>query len=310
LISWWFARKIEVPAVKISWKESFSETSGMVRLGAAMMWTGLLGSGATYVTNILITQLINVQAVGVYSAAFALSGMFVNFVLGAMGADYYPRLAGVADDNVAINHLVNEQTEIGLLLVAPGLMATIALAPWLVHIFYSQEFISAVNLLQWLVLGCLGRVISWPLGFVILALNKGKWLFIAETAAQSLNLLLAYLGLYFYGLEGIGIGFCILYVLHIFAMFYVVKTLTIFYWSQSTKKLIIIVSILMVMAFCVARFLPPIPSVVLGLFIVFFGLTISLRGLLYRLGDSHSMVKKILLVPGMKSLNSMNFKFF
>jgi len=310
LISWWFARKIEVQVVKMSWKESFSETSGMVRLGAAMMWTGLLGSGVTYVTNILITQQINVQAVGIYSAAFALSGMFVNFVLGAMGADYYPRLAGVADDNAAINHLVNEQTEIGLLLAAPGLMVTITLAPWLIHIFYSQEFISAVNLLQWLALGCLGRVISWPLGYVILALNKGKWLFITETSAQALNVFLIFMGLSIFGLVGAGISFFILYITHILAMFYIVNKLTNFYWLKTTKKLLITVSLLTITVFLSARFLPPVPAIALGLILTFLGLIISVQGLLNRLEDSSLIVKVFLRFPGVTLFKSIKIAFF
>ncbi len=64
------------------------------------------------------------KGAGIYSAAFALSGMFVNFVLQAMGSDYYPRLTSVATNKAMMNRMVNEQTEIGLLLGVPGLLAT------------------------------------------------------------------------------------------------------------------------------------------------------------------------------------------
>jgi PST family polysaccharide transporter len=64
-----------------------------------------------------------------------------------MGADYYPRLTGVAHDHAAVNRLVNEQTEIGLLLAVPGLLATLALAPWIIRLFYTSEFLPAVELL-------------------------------------------------------------------------------------------------------------------------------------------------------------------
>ena len=80
-----------------------------------------------------------------------------------------------------MNRLVNEQTEIGLLIALLGLLATVVLAPWIVHIFYTKEFLHAVELIRWFILGCLGRVISWPLGFLMLALGKGKWYLITET---------------------------------------------------------------------------------------------------------------------------------
>ncbi len=310
LISWRVAKKIEVPAVIMSWRASFRQASGMVRLGVAMMWTGLLGSAVAYATNAMITHEINVQAVGIYSAAFSLSGVFVNFVLNAMGADYYPRLSGVAHDRVAMNHLVNEQTEIGLLLVAPGLMVTIALAPLVIHVFYTQEFLPAANLLQWLVLGCLGRVISWPLGFVMLALNKGKLFFIAETCGQFLNLLLVFLGLMTFGLEGISIGFCILYIAYIAIALYITKNLTDFCWSSSSKYLLVCVCTLVVATFCAGRFLPAIPGAGIGLLLTLLGLIISMRGLLKRLDDSHRFVKILLRIPGMQSLNSIHFRFF
>ena len=310
LISWRVAKKIEVPVVNMSWKESFCQASGMVRLGVAMMWTGLLGSAVTYATNAMITQQVNLQAVGIYSAAFALSGVFVNFVLNAMGADYYPRLSGLAHDRVAINRLVNEQTEIGLLLAAPGLMVTIALAPLAIHIFYTQEFLPAANLLQWLALGCLGRVISWPLGFVMLALNKGKLFFIAETCGQFLNLLLIFLGLLIFGLEGISIAFCILYIAYTATVLYITKNLTDFCWSSSSKYLLRCVCALVVATFCAGRFLPALPGAGIGLLLALFGLIISMRGLLKRLGDSHRFVKILLRIPGMQSLNNIHFRFF
>jgi len=136
-----------VPPVTLTWRQTWHEAGGMVRLGLVFMGTGLMASAVSYGTVTLITQYMGLPAVGLYSAAFALSGIFVNFVLSAMGADYYPRLTGVAHDPAAVNRLVNEQTEIGLLLAVPGLLATLALAPWIIRLFYTSEFLPAVELL-------------------------------------------------------------------------------------------------------------------------------------------------------------------
>ena len=85
-----------------------------------------------------------------------------------MGADYYPRLTAVASDREVVNRLVNEQTEIGLLLAVRSLRATLRLVPSIIRLFDTDAFLPVVNLLQWFVLGCRGRVMSWPLGFVVL----------------------------------------------------------------------------------------------------------------------------------------------
>ena len=82
-----------------------------------------------------------IESAGYYQAAWALSGLFAGFVLGAMGADFYPRLSGLIHDREAAIRAVNEQTEIGVLLALPGLLATLALAPWVIHAFYTKEFV-------------------------------------------------------------------------------------------------------------------------------------------------------------------------
>ncbi len=48
----------------------------------------------------------------------------VNIVLQAMGADFYPRLAGVANNDPECNRLTNEQAQVSMLLAAPGVSAT------------------------------------------------------------------------------------------------------------------------------------------------------------------------------------------
>jgi PST family polysaccharide transporter len=292
-LSWFYARRIPVPVVTLSWKATFIEANGMVRLGIVFMWTGLMGSAVSYITITLITQQINLQAVGIYSAAFALSGVFVNFVLGAMSADYYPRLTGVANDKAAMNRLVNEQTEIGLLLATPGLLATIALAPWVIRIFYTNEFLPAVELLQWFTLGCLGRVISWPLGFVMLALGKSAWLFGSELFMNILHLILISMGISTFGLNGVALAFLILYIIHIPVTYYIAGVLTEFKWSLSVKKIGIQYGVITLTLLIISFTLSKNMTAILGGAFAFLLFIHSLKKLRYRL-DPLSKISFIL----------------
>jgi PST family polysaccharide transporter len=297
-IAWHFAKRLPVLKVEMTWRESLNKAGAMVRLGLVMMWTGLMGSAVAYATAVLITQQINVQAVGIYSAAFALSGMFVNFVLQAMGADYYPRLTAAADDHAKVNRLVNEQTEIGLLLALPGLLATMVLAPWIVQIFYTKEFLLAVELIQWFLLGCLGRVISWPLGFVLIALKRTKTYFQLEVFWNLLHIGLISTGLIFVGLEGVAIAFGLLYLVVTSQCLLTLRRLTMFHWSLPARQLVYVALFFIFTVF----FLGHLPS---GLFISFFMIAIliatslfSLRALVRRLDREHSLVRAIVGIPG------------
>lgn len=301
-LSWYFARQVPVPPATLTWRQTFDQANGMVRLGLVMMWNSLMLSAVAYLTVTLITQHEGTQAVGLYSAAFALSGMFINFVLGAMLADYFPRLICVASDKPAMVRMVNEQTEIGLLLALPGLLATMALAPWILQIFYTREFLVAVELLQWFILGCLGRVISWPLGFVMVALGKGRWSLFIETSFNLLHVLLVALGLNLHGIEGVAIAFVVMYVGYIAAVLLVSRHLIGFKWSAECTRLVLIALPVLGVIFAASRLFPLWPATWLGLSLTLVASVLCLRGLVTRIGSEHRIVRAITRLPGGKLL--------
>lgn len=300
VIAWHYARRVPVTKVHLTWRQTFSEASGMVRLGVVFMWNGLLLSVVGYVTVTLITQQEGLAAVGIYSAAFALSGLFVNFVLQAMGTDYYPRLTGLAHNPSAMNKLVNEQTEIGLLLAVPGLLATLVLAPWIIQILYTQAFTPAVELLRWFVLGCLGRVISWPLGFVMLALGKSRWFFLTETSFNVFHILLIAVALSIVGLKGVAIAFPILYIGYTLAVLLVGMRLTGFRWTRGTTRMIWASVALFLTCMALLEVLPFVPGMTLGILITAVASVVCLRGLVRLIGQEHRLSRAVCALPGIK----------
>ena len=98
--------------------------------------------------------------------------MYVGFILQAMGTDFYPRLVRAANNNPQCNRLVNEQAHVSLLLAGPGVIATLTFAPLVIALFYTAKFAEAVEILRWICLGIALRVITWPMGFIIVAKNN------------------------------------------------------------------------------------------------------------------------------------------
>lgn len=286
-LSWHFARRVSLPKVNLTFLQTISQANGMVRLGLVMMATSLMGSAVAYITVLLISQHSGVEAIGLYSAAFALSGMFVNFVLGAMSADYYPRLTAVAADRAAMCRMVNEQTEIGLLLAVPGLMATMALSPWILQIFYSPDFLEASTLLQWFLLGCVGRVISWPLGFVMLALGKERWFLLTETCFHLAHISLVAAGIKCFGFEGIAIAFFATYLVYIFAVHTASNQLIGFSWSRKCKHGAMFMLPMIGITFLLSRNLPLWPASIAGIITTLVVFALNLRALTINISPDH-----------------------
>ncbi|KAF0653260.1 hypothetical protein L107_09996 [Cyanobium sp. Copco_Reservoir_LC18] len=236
VLSWWFVRKVLTVDVVLQPGEAAREAAMLFKLGLAFLASGLLMTGATFAVRTFVIRTLGLEAAGVYQAAWTLGGLYVGFVLQALGMDFYPRLVGVANDHHACNAMVNEQTQASLLMAAPGILATITFAPLVVALFYSAKFVGAVVLLRWFCLGMALRVITWPMGFIIVAKNKQLVYFAVEAAWATFNIGATWWGLRVFGLEGAGIAFMLSYVFHALIIYPTVRAMTGFRWSGDNLR--------------------------------------------------------------------------
>jgi glycosyltransferase involved in cell wall biosynthesis len=227
---------VPLVAAPLSLSQARREAASLLRLGVAFMASGLLMMGAAYAARIITLRELGLDAAGLYQSAWAIGGLYVGFVLQAMGADFYPRLVGVAADDVQCNRLVNEQAHVSLLLAAPGVLATVVLAPWILQVFYTSRFAGAQDVLRWICLGVALRVISWPMGFIIVARNN-QWVFLAtELAWTVVNVGATWLCVRRFGLAGAGIAFFVSYVFHVLMIYATVRRLSGFRWSPAVFR--------------------------------------------------------------------------
>lgn len=236
-VSWLYARRIPVQATAMSWFDSWLVARDLLTLGLSLMVSGLVSTGATYFIQVLLVRRFGIDDAGLYQAAFSLSGALIGFVLGAMSADYYPRLTGAAGDGAAVRRMVNEQTQVSILLALPALAAMLVFSPLVVRLFFDRGFEAAVPILRWCVLGMLGRVLSWPLGFVLLARGRGRLFLATESAAAGVHVV-AVLGLSaMWGPEGAGLAFMALYVCYTVLMLLVMHSEVGGAWTGRTSRL-------------------------------------------------------------------------
>ncbi len=235
LISWWYSRKVKITYPVMTAREVKQEAASLLKLGFAFMVSGLLMMGAAYAVRAMVLRMEGYDAAGFYTAAWTLGGLYVGIILQAMGADFYPRLVAAASDDPRCNRLVNEQTHVSLLLAGPGVIATIVLAPLVIALFYSSKFLEAVDLLRWICLGIALRVITWPMGYIIIAKNRQAIFVTTEVAWTIANLGLTWILVKTFGLNGAGMAFFASYVIHGVVIYLVVIRLSRFHWSKKNR---------------------------------------------------------------------------
>jgi PST family polysaccharide transporter len=293
--SWWFARKIKVTRLVMPWKDIWREARGLLNLGIVFMATGVMTAGTMYAIMVIVVRNLGLDAAGLFQAAATLSTLYIGVILTAMGADFYPRLTAVASDDITVNRLVNEQAEVGLLLALPGIVFTLAFAPLIFQIFYSAKFLTANDVLRWYILGIFLRVICWPLGFIILAKGKGMLFFWTETIANGLHIGLAWFGVLFFGLAGVGIAFFIMYVLYATMMVAVARWISGFAWSGNNGRRMLYALPLVGLMFLVSHTLTESWSMLLGGLLTVITTFYSLKSLHGIVGpvDVKSFIKKV-----------------
>ena len=217
----------------------------LIRLGSAFMLAGMVVLLGQLAVRTLVQNELGAEQLGYFQAAWAISMTYIGFVLGAMGTDYYPRLTAVIHDHEQANKLVNEQTEVAILLAGPVLLGMLALAPWVITLLYSAEFAPAATVLRWQILGDLLKILSWPLGFVILARGAGRTFVLSESTAMLVFFIATWLLLPAFGIEATGVGFLLMYFAYLPLLYWLARKNTGFGWHW---RLVVDVLVLMVLA--------------------------------------------------------------
>jgi PST family polysaccharide transporter len=235
-----------------------------LKLGFAFMSSGLVAMGVAYAVRVLVLRTVGFAAAGFYQAAWTLGGLYVGIILQAMAADFYPRLTAAAHDDIECNRLVNEQAQVGLLLAGPGVMATLTLAPVVIPLFYSAGFGAAVGILRWICLGAALQVITWPMGFIIMAKGRAGLLIFCEVAWGVVSLGLAWVCLKLFGLNGAGIAFFGSYVFHVFLIYPIVHRISGFSWSPANRQTSLLIVSLIAVVFGGFYVLPVLWASIIG----------------------------------------------
>jgi len=85
--------------------------------------------------------------------------------------------------------------------------------------------------------GMLLQLMTWPMGFILLAKGLGTLFVLTDAVAWTFYIALAWLGLRWFGLPGMGMAYLGLYLFHVVLIYFVVRNCSGFRWTGGVIRL-------------------------------------------------------------------------
>ena len=219
LITCYFVRKLGIKKKKVSKKTFNTYSYRFISLGMAMVFSSFLGSISAYGINVFVVSFGEIEHIGLYSSAMAIVTQSVVLVFSSISSDYYPRLLTSLKDKNLMNSIINQQTEIIILIASPILMAVIYFTPLVIKILLSQKFLVMATLMRILCIGMFIKACSYTLGYVSLAFGEKKVYTLFEGIySNAVTVVLSIAFYYFFGLNGLGYAVVVDFLLYYFAI--------------------------------------------------------------------------------------------
>lgn len=210
----WLLRNRDYPPASVSRRETVTMGRDFVKLGIYMTIGNFVTILASYVFNAWLNQEAGTAAVGHYQAGYTLINKYTGLILGALGMEYYPRLAQQAGDPARLRESVSQEVTVAMLVLAPVVSMFVLLREPIVWLLYSGDFAVIEGMVSWGMVGTVMRALSWCMAFVILARGDGRTYVITESVSAAVGLLLNILFYRWWGITGLGLAFLAWYVFY------------------------------------------------------------------------------------------------
>lgn len=185
-------------------REAYRRGIPMLQLGLGYIVAGVFGQGAEYVIRTLILRFGELADVGLYTSGYTLAVAYANIVFVAFEADYFPRLAAVQHDARRMNQAVNQQTEVGVLLMAPMLTLFVLAMPVIVPLLFSTKFVAAVPMAICASFYMFFKALTLPTAYLALAKGDSRMFMLTELVYDVFIAVAIPLAFKWWGLEGAG----------------------------------------------------------------------------------------------------------
>ena len=166
----------------------------------------------SYVFMAYLNNHSDMATVGHYQAGYALVNRYSELFFVAIGMEYYPRLAGVAQSRRRVDVFVSQETAITLWLLLPVIIVFMLCRTLVVDLLYAPDFYAMIPYISWCMVGLVFKGASWCLAYVILAKGESKVYLATELSSSALCLVLNITFFELWDLKGLGVSYAVWYL--------------------------------------------------------------------------------------------------
>lgn len=207
LFNLYFTRNIKPKAVRISLSETIKRGKPLLKVGFLLSINVIFGQICNYIIKLYLNgNGATSEVLGFYEVSSVVLLTYVGLVFNAMGTDFYPRLIAIQSDDIKVNQIVNDQIEVGLLIVTPLISVLYLFSPFLIEILYTKSFLDVTLIFKGALFAVIIKTIIWPLAFIVLAKGQNKLYFKQELLGDFLNIAITIVFYRLFGLVGIGLA--------------------------------------------------------------------------------------------------------
>lgn len=205
-----------------------SATAAAVRrlLGFGVPYTAsqLAGTGVQLLIPVIVLNVLDASSVALVRAATTVAVGYLALLLAAWARDFYPRVAAAEDRDVG--PIISAQLDLVARLGIPLVYLVAASAPWLILVLFSTEFTGAVDILGWMLVGDLLKLMAWSCSFAVLARASARDFLWIELAGGAALLLAVPSGAFVAGPVGVGIAYAGAYAAYLVVVWMTVRRVT------------------------------------------------------------------------------------
>jgi O-antigen/teichoic acid export membrane protein len=236
----YFTRTFYANQVRFDFSEIIKKSLPILKLGFLLSINVIFGHICTFLIKLYLNgNGATSQILGFYEVSTVVLISYVGMIFSSMSIDFYPRLTSISQDNWNVKELVNNQLEIGLLLVTPAIVLLYLIAPFVIQMLYTKEFLPVILIFKSALFAVVIKAVIWPLGFIILAKGDKKQYFKQELIGDFLNVSLTILLYHLFGLIGIGLAMVVNFSFYGFYVYSIVYKKYNFSFRKDTSKIIV-----------------------------------------------------------------------